>query len=90
MKKPILTVETDIQKRWEDEIPHNPKSIELYRAISNIDRKYGNDHFEFKSGGDGDNGEHLMYLLDIYYDQQEEWKARHAPARKKKSKYRNK
>ena len=25
--------------------------------------------FCFKSGGDGDNGEHLMYLLDIHFEQ---------------------
>jgi len=83
-------IETDIQKRFEKETPHHPRSEELYRAIANLDRKYGNDLFEFKSGGDGDNGEHLMYLLDIYYGQQEEWKANHSPSKKKKSKSRSK
>ena len=60
-------VETDIGKRWEKGIDHHPKSKKLYREIATLDFKYGGDRFCFKSGGDGDNGEHLMYLLDIYY-----------------------
>ena len=61
-------VETDITKRWEQGIPHHPKSLELFKAIEENDFKYGSDYFCFKSGGDGDNGEHLMYLMDIYFE----------------------
>jgi hypothetical protein len=50
---------------------HHPQSRRLYEIISTMDHKYGGDYFGFKSGGDGDNGEHLMYLLDIYFEQQE-------------------
>lgn len=45
---------------------HNPKSIELYNFISELDFENG-DYFCFKSGGDGDNGEFLMDLLDCYF-----------------------
>ena len=45
---------------------HNPKSQEIYDFISSLDREHG-DMFCFKSGGDGDNGECLMDLLDIYF-----------------------
>jgi len=73
---PFLTekkmVETDITKRWEEGIDHHPKSEELYAEIAHLDFKYGDDRFCFKSGGDGDNGEHLMYLLDIYFEQKDE------------------
>lgn len=48
-------------------IPHSPRSVALYESIAKIDFEYGGDHFNFKSGGDGDNGEHLMYLLDIHF-----------------------
>lgn len=61
-------VETDITKRWMDGTPHHPKSEELYRALSELDFKYGGDFFCFKFGGDGDNGEHLMYLMDIHFE----------------------
>lgn len=61
-------IETDINKRWEQGIPHNPKSIELFKALEDIDLKYGGDFFCWKSGGDGDNGEHLMYEMDIYFE----------------------
>lgn len=45
---------------------HNPKSKELYNFISDLDFANG-DFFCFKSGGDGDNGECLMDLLDCYF-----------------------
>ncbi|MFW6242879.1 MAG: hypothetical protein ACOC2W_01860 [bacterium] len=61
-------VEKNIEKRWLRGIPHHEKSIDLYNAISEIDYKYGNDALCLKSGGDGDNGEHLMYILDIYFE----------------------
>lgn len=65
-------VETNITKRWEQGIRHHPKSIEIFKAIEDNDYKYGGDYFCWKSGGDGDNGEHLMYLIDIYFEQQDE------------------
>ena len=46
---------------------HNPKSKEIYDFISEVD--FGNgDAFCFKAGGDGDNGEMLMDLLDLYFE----------------------
>jgi hypothetical protein len=57
----------EITRRWEDGIPHDPRSEELYESIAIIDWEEGDDFFCFKSGGDGDNGEHLMYLLDIHF-----------------------
>lgn len=56
-----------VHERWEQGIPHHPKSEEIVKAITEIDFENG-DYFCFKYGGDGDNGEHLMYLLDIYFE----------------------
>ena len=67
-----MSIETNITKRWEKGIDHNPMSEEIVRAVAELDFKYGGDLFCFKIGGDGDNGEHLMYLLDIYFDQRKE------------------
>lgn len=58
-------------ERQERGLVHHPKSRELYDFISNMDFEYGNDSFCFKSGGDGDNGEFLMYYLDEYFESQE-------------------
>ena len=55
----------NVEERWERGIPHSPRSIELYEKLADADFRLGNDMLGFKSGGDGDNGEHLMYLLDI-------------------------
>ncbi len=68
-------VELDIGKRWEDGIPHHPESEKLANAIAKIDENHGGDYFDFQFGGDGDNGEHLMYLLDIYFEQRDEEKS---------------
>jgi len=62
-------VETDINKRWEEGTPHHPKSVELVRALADMDFHFGNDYLDIKMGGDGDNGEHMMYLLDIYFEE---------------------
>lgn len=46
---------------------HNEKSREIYNFISEVDFDNG-DAFCFRSGGDGDNGELLMDLLDAYFE----------------------
>lgn len=56
----------DVGERWEKGIPHDPRSKELYASIAKLDFEQG-DVFCFKSGGDGDNGEHLMFLLDMHF-----------------------
>jgi len=64
-------VEKDINKRWENGTEHHPKSVELFKALADIDFRFGNDCFCWKSGGDGDNGEELMYHMDIYFECQD-------------------
>jgi hypothetical protein len=63
--------ELSINERWEQGVAHDPRSTALYKGIADIDFKEGGDYFCFKSGGDGDNGEHLMYLLDIYFERKD-------------------
>jgi hypothetical protein len=57
-----------VEKRWEDGTPHDTRSVSLYKSLAKLDFEEGDDSFCFKSGGDGDNGENLMYLLDLYYE----------------------
>lgn len=56
-----------LRERMNQGLAHDPRSEEVYRFIANLDFREGGDVFCFKSGGDGDNGEHLMYLLDQYF-----------------------
>jgi len=63
------SVETDINKRWEQGMPHHLKSMEIYCILEKMDWEYCDDHFCWKAGGDGDNGEALMYCMDIYFEQ---------------------
>lgn len=65
------TKKNRINERWENGVPHDPRSEKIYRAIAKLDFEEGSDFFCFKSGGDGDNGEHLMYLLDIMFEDQD-------------------
>lgn len=62
-----VDVVIDINERWEKGIPHDERSKEIFEFIKEYDFHFANDFFCFKSGGDGDNGEHLMYLLDEYF-----------------------
>lgn len=61
-----------LQERMDDCDEHDPRSIKMYEFISELDFNEAGDAFGFKSGGDGDNGEHLMYLMDCYYEQHDE------------------
>jgi hypothetical protein len=65
-------IETNITKRWEQGTLHHPESKKIVEALSKLDWQFGNDHLCIKTGGDGDNGEHMMYLLDIYFERQDE------------------
>lgn len=54
--------------RWGDEVEHHPKSVELMTFLAEIDFKVYADHFCWKTGGDGDNGETLMYQMDAFFE----------------------
>jgi hypothetical protein len=66
-----LGVETDITKRWEDGIDHHPESVRLMEELGAVDFELCGDYFCWKWGGDGDNGETLMYELDIIFERRE-------------------
>ena len=51
--------------RWSAGINHHPDSDILVRELADIDFEFFDDHFCWKVGGDGDNGEALMYELDL-------------------------
>ena len=70
-KYKVPGVEYDINKRWEKDIPHHPESIKLFRRLEEIDFHWCNDYFCWKSGGDGDNGETLMFELDIRFEEKD-------------------
>ena len=57
--------------RWSEGIPHDPRSIKIYKGIEKIAYEEYGDYFCFKSGGDGDNGEILMYILDDYFEDED-------------------
>lgn len=59
-------IEKDIGKRWELGIPHHPKSLEVSKIIRKADEE---GYWRF--GGDGDNGEEILYYLDIYFEEEE-------------------
>jgi len=63
--------ELSINERWEQGKAHDPRSEALYKSIAEIDYEMADDSFGFKSGGDGDNGETLMYLLDIHFERKD-------------------
>lgn len=72
MSKPKLTKaqKTKLELRTLGQIPHHPLTEKLYRRIADLDFYELDDSFCFKSGGDGDNGEVLMSLMDLALEQE--------------------
>lgn len=58
----------NVEERQTLDIPHLPQTLRFYRKLRDLDYENG-DVFDFKAGGDGDNGEHLMYLLDVLFEE---------------------
>lgn len=54
--------------RWEDGIEHHPMSRRLIEFLSEHDMLDYDDYFCWKYGGDGDNGESLMYQMDAFFE----------------------
>jgi hypothetical protein len=54
--------------RWGEGIEHHDNSIRLMDFLADHDRNDYGDCFFWKRGGDGDNGEMLMYQLDAYFE----------------------
>lgn len=59
------------KNRWEEGIEHHPKSEELMEFLKEHDFKDYGDYFCWKTGGDGDNGESLMYQMDAFFESKE-------------------
>lgn len=56
-------IEIDIGKRWEEGISHHALSQDLAKLIYALD-----SNGEYSFGGDGDNGETLLYYTDIFFE----------------------
>ena len=54
--------------RWEKGIDHHPMSKRLMEFLEMHDFNDYNDYFCWKTGGDGDNGESLMYQMDVFFE----------------------
>ena len=67
-------INTDITDRWQHE-EHRKDAKKLANEIETIDWMFADDSFNFKFGGDGDNGETLIYILDILLDLRDAEKA---------------
>lgn len=56
------------KNRWENGISHHPMSERIMTFLVEHDCKDYSDYFCWKKGGDGDNGEILMYELDAFFE----------------------
>lgn len=57
--------------RWSEGVDHHPESIKLMRFLQAVDWDAYGGHFDWKTGGDGDNGETLMFQMDAYFEAQD-------------------
>lgn len=54
--------------RWSEGIGHHPRSVALVNFLKEHDFCDYGDYFCWKTGGDGDNGETLMYQMDAFFE----------------------
>jgi hypothetical protein len=54
--------------RWSKGVDHHPMSERLMRFLCDHDFVDYDDYFCWKMGGDGDNGETLMYQMDAFFE----------------------
>ena len=54
--------------RWAEGREHHPKTKRLFAFIARHDAHDFGDYFFWKMGGDGDNGETLMFEMDTYFE----------------------
>lgn len=57
---------SDVERRWENGIHHHPLSVELMKHMKRMDT---GDQADLRTGGDGDHGETLMFLMDSHFEQ---------------------
>jgi hypothetical protein len=58
---------TDID-RFSDGHDHHPESVRLMEFLKDHDFHDYGMCFDWQTGGDGDNGETLMYQMDAYFE----------------------
>ena len=57
-------------RRWEDGTPHHPRSHQLMHHMKAVDNENGGNHMDLlETGGDGDTGEDIMFLMDGFFEQ---------------------
>lgn len=54
--------------RWGTGMDHHPMSERLMEFLADHDLLDYRDYFCWKVGGDGDNGEALMYQMDAFFE----------------------
>lgn len=54
--------------RWGEGIDHHPMSLRLMKFLKEHDMKDYGMYFDWSTGGDGDNGETLMYQMDAFFE----------------------
>lgn len=59
--------------RWEDGIDHHSISYNIISFMEALEIETGEYLVDIRTGGDGDNGESMMYLMDPLWEKLEEY-----------------
>lgn len=54
--------------RWGEGVEHHPMSERLMTFMKDHDFIDYDDYFCWKTGGDGDNGENIMFEMDAFFE----------------------
>ena len=71
---PITDKSFDPEHRWANGFNHHPLSEELMKHCQDVDNAH-DDYFDWRTGGDGDNGEVMLHLMDTWFEKRDREKA---------------
>lgn len=66
-----MKIGEDLTRKIKFEKIHNSKTLQIASDLIDIDLFYGNNYFDFNFEKNCINSEHLRYLLDLYFDEQD-------------------
>lgn len=64
---------------WVATTKHHPKSERLLQFMRLYDERKCSNHFDWRVGGDGDNGELAMYQMDAFFEMLDKLEGQDAP-----------
>jgi hypothetical protein len=68
VKRTLPERQFSAERRYDDGAEHHTKAVKLMEFLMDYDYQEMGDSLGWEVGGDGDNGESLLYALSVYFE----------------------